>query len=61
MIEERMAFGVYLKSGVIRSKVRNTTADMTRLETGDREKEPEEETHKFSELNTSQNKSYTSL
>lgn len=33
MIDERMAFGVYLKSGVMNFKVRNTTKDITMLET----------------------------
>lgn len=50
MMAERIAFGVYLKMGVINSKVRNTTQDMTMLETAvlqpamkftaEREKEP---------------------
>lgn len=50
MIVERMAFGVYLKSGVRNCKVKNTTKDITILDTAvsqpamkftaDREKEP---------------------
>ena len=34
MIDARMEFGVYLKSGVISSKVKNTTVDITTLEIG---------------------------
>lgn len=51
MIEARIAFGVYLKSGVMNCRVKNTTTDMTILETAvsqpamkftaDREKEPD--------------------
>jgi len=51
MMAERMAFGVYLKSGVMNSRVKNTTTDITMLETAvwqpamkftaEREKEPE--------------------
>lgn len=50
MIEESMAFGVYLNNGVITSKVSNTMQDITMLETAvrqpamlftaDREKDP---------------------
>lgn len=50
IMEARMAFGVYLKRGVMNSKVRNTTQDIIMLETAvsqpamkftaDRENEP---------------------
>jgi hypothetical protein len=51
MIEPRIAFGVYLNSGVMTNKVRSTTIDIITLDTGvrhpamkltaEREKEPE--------------------
>jgi hypothetical protein len=50
MMEARMAFGVYLKRGVMNCSVKNTTTDITIFETAvwqpameftaDREKEP---------------------
>uniref|UniRef100_A0A0A9G5X0 Uncharacterized protein n=1 Tax=Arundo donax TaxID=35708 RepID=A0A0A9G5X0_ARUDO len=50
MIDPRIAFGVYWKSGVMTNKVRSTTVDITTLDTGvwqpamkltaEREKEP---------------------
>lgn len=33
MIADRIAFGVYLKSGVMKTKVKSTTMDITMLET----------------------------
>ncbi|BAT05369.1 Os08g0406450 [Oryza sativa Japonica Group] len=51
IIDPRIAFGVYLKSGVMTNKVRSTTADIMILDTGvwqpamkltaEREKEPD--------------------
>lgn len=54
MMEERMAFGVYSKRGVMNNNVKSTTMDITMLETAvwdpamkftaDRENEPERRT-----------------
>ena len=60
MIEARMAFGVYLKRGVKNCRVKNTTTDMTILETAvsqpamkftaDREKEPDDSKKVYQQL-----------